>query len=66
MTIIRTTGNAKPHIVHHGYQNQSRHSSRWADVTRRGRAGGEIHPFIGALLLIALFAVLPFAVAVFS
>ena len=34
MSIIRTTGNAKPHIVHHGYQNQSRHSSRWADVRR--------------------------------
>lgn len=65
MTRYRTEGqdnwNARP-----GYQNQSRHSSRWADVTRRGRAGGEIHPFVGALLLIALFAFLPFAVAVFS
>lgn len=30
------------------------------------RPANEPHPLIGALLLIALFAVLPFAVAVFS
>lgn len=57
MTRIRTTGNAKPHIVHHGYRHTSAHSSRWADVRRDARRIGEPSLKFGAALLIGLFVV---------
>lgn len=55
MSRFTSTGNAKPHIVHHGYRHES---PQWA---RLERPEGEPPLWVGALIvvagLLAVFAV---------
>ena len=57
MARYTTTGNTRSHIVHPGYQDRSRFSSRWE------RPAGEISFAAGSTLLIALFALATLLIA---
>lgn len=60
MTRYTTSGSVRTHIVHHGYQDRSRFSSRWE------RPAGEPSLAAGSALLIGLFALAVLMLVCFS